>query len=78
MKGKTWRAKEGEKQRLWGRQGGECGQEQIKRRLRYPSVPGLEFGQLRKGGVMGQGSGDPVARGLCGQRACRYTHGTGL
>lgn len=29
-------------------------------------------------GVMDQGSGDPVARGLCGQRACRYTHGTGL
>lgn len=29
-------------------------------------------------GVMDQRSCDPVARGLCGQRACRYTHGTGL
>lgn len=29
-------------------------------------------------GVMGQGLGDPVARGLCGQHACRYTDGTGL
>lgn len=29
-------------------------------------------------GVMGERSGDPLARGLCGQCACRYTHGTGL
>lgn len=29
-------------------------------------------------GVKGEGSGDPLARGLCGQHACRYTHGTGL
>lgn len=38
---------------------GECVREQIKRRVRYPSVPGLEFDQLR--GVTGEGSGDPLA-----------------
>lgn len=44
------------KERLWGRQGeGACGQEQIKHPVRYPSVPGLEFGQLRQGSwVKGQ------------------------
>lgn len=44
------------KERLWRRQGeGACGQEQIKHPVRYPSVPGLEFGQLRKGSwVKGQ------------------------
>ena len=33
---------------------GECGQEEIKRGVRYPSVPGLEFDQLRGSGVKGR------------------------
>lgn len=37
-----------------GREGGECGQEEIKHPVRYPSVPGLEFDQLRR--VRGEGS----------------------
>lgn len=37
-----------------GRREGECGVEEIKHRVRYPSVPGLEFDQLRGSGVTGQ------------------------
>lgn len=37
-----------------GREGGECGQEEIKHPVRYPSVPGLEFDQLRGSEVKGQ------------------------
>lgn len=33
---------------------GECGQEEIKHRVRYPSAPGLEFDQLRGSGVKGR------------------------
>lgn len=45
-------------ERLWQGQGdGECGQEEIKHRVRYPSVPGLGFDQLRGSGVKGRRPG---------------------
>lgn len=37
-----------------GRREAECGEEEIKHRVRYPSVPGLESDQLRGSGVKGQ------------------------
>lgn len=34
--------------------GTECGQGEIKKGVRYPSVPGLEFDQLKGSGVKGR------------------------
>lgn len=53
MKEKREKAARGEMKGYGKGKEKESGQEQIKHRVRYPSVPGLEFDQLRGSGVKG-------------------------
>jgi len=74
MKERRGRAARGEMKGYGKGRVKKCGREEIKKRVRYPSVPGLEFDQLRGSGVKGQTTNGLGVRGQCEDR---YTLGIG-